>query len=481
MKKDVVILITKQFFKKAFSTKGLFTLLLLFLTILIYVTVNGYKAFEKQQHTALHHQEKSRDSWESNPDKHPHRMAHFGSFIFRLQHPLTIFDSGIESYTGNAIFLEAHKQNTANFSKASMSTGLVRFGDLNIAILLQLFLPLIIFFLGYNTMVSEKENGTLKIVYIQGASIKEIIFGKLFGLFLVSSLFFLPAFLSLWSITFFKNTTLHNHLIIRCIFITISYFIFYFILCGITVSVSAKSKNTTKALLILLSIWLLFFIVIPKVTQSIGSTLHPNISKVKFRAIVKEKTAKKGDSHNPKDPTFKNIQDSILKANKVTSIKELPFNYKGFLMRRGEKQSAVIYQQEYQKLIDSYKKQNTITHYATLINPFLAIKNISMCFSSTDFNTYVDFLAQVEKHRYNQSQFMNNLQMKFISNTAKGSEGKVHVVKKEHWKLAPKFKYHFISISKIIKITLLSIISLLFWFLATLFLINKLSHHIKII
>ena len=45
---------------------------------------------------------------------------------FRLKHPLSTFDFGIESYTGNAVFLEAHRQNMVNFSEAGFSTGLLR-------------------------------------------------------------------------------------------------------------------------------------------------------------------------------------------------------------------------------------------------------------------------------------------------------------------------------------------------------------------
>ena len=148
MQINLVVLITKQYYKKTFISKGLLVLLTLFLALLTYTLINSWNAFDTRHASVEHHQEESRESWESNPDKHPHRMAHFGSFVFRMQHPLSIFDTGIETYTGNSIFLEAHKQNTTNFSEASLSTGLVRFGDLNIALLLQLILPLIIFFIG---------------------------------------------------------------------------------------------------------------------------------------------------------------------------------------------------------------------------------------------------------------------------------------------------------------------------------------------
>jgi len=481
MKKQFVFLIAKQFFKKTFSSKGLFVLLFIYLSVLAYTTVNSWNAFEKHHHTVEHHQKESRKSWDNNPDKHPHRMAHFGSFVFRLQHPLSIFDSGIESYTGNAVFLEAHRQNTANFSEASLSTGLVRFGNLNIAMLLQLILPLIIFFIGYSSITSEKENGTLKIIHIQGATVKEILVGKSFGLFLISALFFLPSLLSLWSISFVENVTTNSSIIIRIALITASYVLFYMILCLITTIVSGKCNSSNKALLTLLGIWLLFFIIIPKITQVVGNLIHPNLSKIEFRAAIEAEVSKQGDSHNPNDPYFNKLRDSILRANKVTDVKDLPFNYSGFLMSKGEEQSASIYKKQHQKLIETYRKQNSITNNLVLLNPYLAIKNLSMSLSGTDFDTYVNFLLQIEKYRYEQSQYMNDLQMKFISNKAKSSEGKVHVVGSEYWKSVPKFNYEYVTIRETIKKQILAIVALLTWLLLTILFISKFSNRFKII
>ncbi|QMU62942.1 MAG: ABC transporter permease subunit [Flavobacteriaceae bacterium] len=301
MKKAVVILIAKQFFKKTFSNKGLLILLFIFLAVLAYVTTNSWLTFEKQHHVVEHHQKESRKSWDNNPDKHPHRMAHFGSFVFRQQHPLSIFDSGIETYTGNAIFLEAHKQHTANFSEASLSTGLVRFGDLNITMLLQLILPLILFFLGYAAITSEKENGTLKIMHMQGATIKEILLGKSLGLFFISAIFFLPAFLCLWCISFIESDAINSAIVLRCLLITVSYLLFYMILCCVTILISGKSSSSNKSLLSVLGVWLLFFIIVPKMAQVVGNSLHPNLSKIAFKAAIEEEISKQGDSHNPDD------------------------------------------------------------------------------------------------------------------------------------------------------------------------------------
>ncbi|CAL2091152.1 ABC transporter permease [Tenacibaculum sp. 190524A05c] len=481
MNVKVVLLIAKQFFKKTFNSKGLLVLLSIFIAVILYITIDGWQAFEANHHVVEHHQDKARESWENNPDKHPHRMAHFGTFAFRQQHPLSIFDSGIESYTGNSIFLEAHRQNTANFSEASLSTGLVRFGDLNIAMLLQLILPLIIFFIGYSTITSEKENGTLKIFYTQGVQMKKILLGKSLGLFLVSALFFIPGLLALWSISLHNHEVTNTSLITRILLITIFYILFYSILSVVTVIISGKSSSSNKALLSLLGSWLLFFIIIPKTAQVLGNSIYPNPSKIEFRASVEEEVSKQGDSHDPEDPYFNGLRDSILKVHKVTDVKDLPFNYSGFIMSKGEEQTATIYNKEHKKLIDSYKAQNSITGSLVLFNPYLAIKNLSMGLSGTDFNTYVSFLKQTEDYRYSQSQYMNELQMKFISNKAKSSEGKVHVVKKEYWQNAPKFQYEFISVSKTIESQILSLITLCIWLGVSVFIIIKFYHRFKII
>ncbi|HYO72418.1 MAG TPA: ABC transporter permease, partial [Archangium sp.] len=90
-------------------------------------------------------QELVRHQWEEQPDRHPHRVAHYGSFALRPSDPLGFFDPGVDDFTGTLVFLEAHRRNSATFSQAEQSSELVRFGVATAASVLQLLLPLIIF------------------------------------------------------------------------------------------------------------------------------------------------------------------------------------------------------------------------------------------------------------------------------------------------------------------------------------------------
>lgn len=475
-----VLLIARQFFKWKFLNKSTLVLLLFFVVLQGYVAFDRWQSYEEQNHIRIHHQELDRKSWENNPDKHPHRMAHFGSFAFRLQHPLNIFEAGLESYMGNSVFLEAHKQNTAIFSEANLSTGAVRFGDISVALLIYLILPLIIFFLGYDAIAKEREDSLLKLMVIQGAHIKEIFLGKTLGLFTGGILFFIPTFIIMLAIVMLDNADLNQQTMIRVVLLTLVYLIFLLSISGFTVFISGISKSSKSALITLLSFWLLFFIIIPKTTQVLGGYIFPNPSKIQFKKEVNADVKKIGDSHNPDDPYFNRLKDSILVANNVTSVDDLPFNYSGYIMGVGEKLTTEIFKKHDEKLRHTYQKQNQFSNAFALINPYISIKEISTKLSGTDLDTYDDFLSQAESYRYSLAQKMNNLQMELISSKVKTSEGKVNVISNKYWKEAPRFKYAYLNLSSSINKLIYPIIGLLIWLFFGLFSGIIFAHKIKI-
>jgi len=462
MRKDILLLVAKQFWVGAFKSRLLHFVTAIMVVLLFYAAYSGV-SYHDQNHFRTDHQEKARESWEGNPDKHPHRMAHFGTFAFRLKHPLSIFDFGIESYTGNAMFLEAHKQNMVNFSEAGFSTGILRFGELHMAMILQLILPLIIFFMGYAAIVSDRENGTLKILLTQGASWKEILFGRSLGLLAISCLFIFP-----FIITTIVLLASEEHASVdawgRLAMISLAYLAFAFVLCLVTITISVGSRSSKNALLKLLGLWLLMTVLIPRTAQALGAYFHPTPTKLEFRAAIEEEVIKHGDSHDPNDPYFNAMRDSVLKVHQVKNVSELPFNYGGFVMGQGEKIDTKIYKEHHHRLLGQYRNQNRLTRWLAILNPYLAVKNLSMALCGTDFESYVDFQAQAENYRYNLSQKMNELQMKYISpSKVSGSEGKSHVVDRKEWKDMPDFKHQYLSLAKAIGNEVVSLVSIILW------------------
>jgi len=216
----------------------------------------------------------------------------------------------------------------------------------------------------------------------------------------------------------------------------------------------------------------------PKSLQAIGYYLYPTPSKIEMETAVEHDLTELGDSHNPDDPHFKALKDSVLAANNVKTVNDLPFNYGGFIMAKGEELSTKVYLKHQERLYDVYNKQNNVERYSALVNPYSAIKNLSMAFSGTDFQSFLHFKDKAEVYRFKLAQDMNQLQMDYIPN--KGKEGP-NKISNTFWKEFPPFEYDFMSVTKVMKNELISILSLILWCVLAIFGLSRLSTNLKAI
>jgi ABC-2 type transport system permease protein len=454
----------RQTFRMAYSNKATFAFAVLLSFSLLLATFVGWKNYKVQNEQRLQYKKEVRKQWLANPDKHPHRMAHYGYLAFREKHELSFFDFGIESFAGVSIFLEAHKQNSVNFSEASFSNGMLRFGELSVAMVLQILFPLLIIFVGYNCISAERESGTLKILLCQNTTWKDLLWGKTFGLLALSLSIFIPLIILtiiLWGIL--SNWQLSGDSVVRLLLLIGGYIIYFFVISVITALVSASSSGSRHALTTLLASWIFFIVMMPRVTQSIGNQIYPSPSKISFLAQIAEDVSKEGDSHNPDDPHYAKIKDSLMKKYNVDDVKKLPFNYGGFIMAEGEKITSSIYSQHQKDLNKTFENQNSITKLASFLNPYLALKEVSMILTASDYSTYTDFQNQAEQYRYGLAQKMNQLQIENISNEKPGEHEKPHMISRNNWASQKDFEYHFTTINEAVSKNSTAFLALLFW------------------
>ena len=139
--------------------------------LVLLILVAGFTSLESRsaiEADRTRYQTSVDETFDAQPDRHPHRMVHYGQFLFRPIAPLAFFDAGVNSFTGNTIFLEGHRQNSANFAEARQSSLLLRFGQLTPAFILQTLAPLLLIFLAFASVAREKERATLKLLLAQG-------------------------------------------------------------------------------------------------------------------------------------------------------------------------------------------------------------------------------------------------------------------------------------------------------------------------
>lgn len=475
----ITLLIAKHTRQQILHNKAAILLMLLMGVLIVYAGIMGLQQFRKAEASRAKYQKEVRDSWVNSPDKHPHRMAHYGFIAFRPKSALSFFDYGMESYTGNVIFLEAHRQNSTNFSEASLSTAMLRFGEISIAMILQMLLPLFIFFIGFNTIAADRENGTLKVLIAQGASWKQLLTGKILGVATVAAYIFIPAIVYTALLNIFTNAGTGGWVNLFLAFTV--YAASIFIYGSIAVIISALCKKSKLALVSLIGLWLLLFIVLPRATQALAGSLYPIPSKISFESAVEEDILKQGDSHNPEDAHYKQLKDSVLKANNADSIQQLNFNYGGFQMKEGERISAEIYNKHLQQLNGIYQKQNRLLGYTAFANPYVGIKQLSMILCNTDFNTYTNFQQQAEDYRYALAQAMNDLQIKLIPNKKLADTAKDYSIDKKNWAAFKDFSYRQPALTATIQNDWALLLSLLFWWSVIMLLVNYLSKTLKVI
>lgn len=264
----------------------------------VYTASNSYQL---QRHDRNKARKLMREKFLSQGEVNPHNAAHYGHYVYKPLSFLSVFDPGIDRYTGTSIRLEAHKQNDG-FSLASQQFSAVgRYGSLSFSMLLQLILPLLLIFITHDTVAGEKARGTLKMMLAQGIRKVILIRGKVLGLFAMAVTFLTGSFLILFAIGHmdgFSNDV--PEFGIRTLFLFLGYGAYYFILIAITTLLSTISTHSNVTLITSISIWFVLSMLIPKLAADIGEQLHPLPSRAVFQFAIDDNNKNGLNGHDPK-------------------------------------------------------------------------------------------------------------------------------------------------------------------------------------
>ncbi len=454
-------LIKKEFLTALRDTRLQITaavLVALMLTAII-VSKQGQKRIAEEREVA---QAAMYDQWVNQGSKHPHSAAHFGQFAFKPKPALSFLDVGLDNYTGVSVFLEAHKQNEVLFSAAQDSNGMTRFGELTAALVLQVLIPLLIIFLTFNIYSKEREQGTLKLNIAQGIAPKSIFMGKVWSTYLIVMLLFLPLILLAFFLLDGAGNQLDPQANIKFGFLVLGYGLYFLVFIFLSVSVSAFAKSSGLSLLALLGIWIISCLVLPKATSNLADKLYPSPSLFEFKERVKHKVKNGIDGHNPSDTRLASLKEEVLNQYGVKTIEELPVNWSGIAMQAGEEYTDNVYDQEFSKIEGTFLNQNEMSEWASFLSPFLAIRNLSMALSGTDFNSHLAFTKAAEKYR---RAFVKKMNKDMEVNHKPGVAYGDYKVDREMWASIGPFQYRLPDVMSILGDQWRSISSLGLWLL----------------
>jgi len=394
-------------------------------------------AYEHQRHAnaqRAHYQAQATHEFENQPDRHPHRVAHFGHFLFRPLNPLAAFDPGIDPYTGHTLFLEAHRQNSANFADARQSSLLLRFGQLTPAFVLQVLAPLLLVFVGHAVIARERESGTLRVLLAQGVRSLDVMTGKWLALAGFAFLTGLPAALALlwWRVSGQVEPA-------PTLLLLAGYALWLGLWPLLVVLVSAWCARGRDALLAALAVWAVLVILLPRVVPDVANTAIPLPTRFETAINVERDFQALGDPHNPDDPAFTAFRNQVLAQYGVSRIEDLPVNFKGLVGMEGERQSSALFNRYAAAAFARQQQQNQVIDRAAWFSPLLALRRLSMAAARTDLAHFQHFLDQGEAYRYALVQGLNRLQAEAM--TREQDQGSTSRISRDHWQQFPPFAY----------------------------------------
>lgn len=364
----------------------------------IFLTVNRITSEQSQR---MEQQLAAESTFFSQPDRHPHRMVHYGHYAFRPPPPLAMFEPGVDAVTGQSIFLEGHRQNTAMFADTKAAADLGGFASLTPASLYQLLLPLLLIVLGHAMFLRERESGTLAVMLAQGQSGVSLALGKAAALLAVIAVFMLPLIgVAAYSVSIGESA-------VAAFTLVGGYFVYLCVWGAIVLFASVVLKQRAVSLGVLIFAWLFAALIVPRFAINTSSAMIDAPGKIESDLVMLAEQRKLGDGHNAADPAFQQLQAQVLEQYEVETIEELPINWRGVVASYSEAELTELLNTYAEERMGLEISQSRIFDLFGVASPTIAISSASRTLSGTDLATHHRFLREAEALRFDFVQALN--------------------------------------------------------------------------
>lgn len=370
-----------------------------------------------------------RQTWDGQGARNPHSAAHFGFWAMRPLAPMSLLDPGVTPYAGAMVWMEAHSRNPAQARPVDdLATGL-DVGSFSAAWVLQMLMPLMIFIIGAGLVAREREAGTLRLMLANGADMQRLLPAKTASLACIAALLALPllaaaaaavllagmpdlAALGLWLL-------LHG--------------LWFGLLVAATVLVSALCRTSAQARLLLVGLWLVAVLLVPRAGAGLAGIIAPAPDPIAFAQAIE---AQMKSGHDAFGHDAKAFEAEVMARYKVDRLEDLPVNIDGLRLEAAEAHGNAVFDRAWAGLGATYDRQRQLIRLAGLLSPLVPLQNISMALAGTDGAHQLAFQAQAEAHR---RRFITALNMD-MANKA-GPAGFDYKADGALWKAIPDFRY----------------------------------------
>ena len=266
-------IIKKEILDNITSPKFVFTFLLCTVLILLSVTtgVANYGADKKEYAAAVALNKKN---LESQPNYTS--LAGIGIKINKPPQVLGTIVSGVQEDVGRVAPVNIASDPNLVESKYGSNPVFAVFGSLDLMFIVKIVLSLFAILFTYDTIVGEKEKGTLKLALSNDVPRDRLILGKAIGGYISLLMpLLIPLVLSLIILVVAPNLALSGADWSRLFIIFLMFFLYLSVFFSLGLFISARTSRSSTSFLVLLFLWVVFVMVIPKAAVITAGQIKP--------------------------------------------------------------------------------------------------------------------------------------------------------------------------------------------------------------
>lgn len=395
--------------------------------------LGGLRQQQRVERAVRASEEAFRVDWVEQGEKNPHSAAHYGTRVARPRSPLELLIPGVTPYVGVSVRLEAHRRNPLEYLPAQDTTGLLHFGKLSPARVVEVLAPLLVILLAFPCVSQEREQGILAQVLATGAHPGGILLGKLVAL---AGALLLLAVLPLGAAGFLVLGGGPREVMLdldpRCLALGIAWGLYLGTWLLVTVLLSARASRSREALLSALVLWSLVAVLAPRLGADLARSQFPPP-----RARVLAEQVREGVREQRRERRRALLED-LLERYQVTRREDLPVNFDALWLQAMEEHDNQVHDRAQEEIRASHQGQDRLLGAMSWLSPRLALARLEGSLAATDRPTQESFADAVELYR---RYLIERLNRHMAEHSRTGDWE--HTAGSDLWESVPPFRWRF--------------------------------------
>ena len=303
----------------------------LLLGVLIAACAAGWVQFERSMQEKGRFEDGARDQWLTQGERHPHRAAHYGTYVTMPEFGLAFFDPGLRPVAGQTLWLEAHSRPAfANVPTQEDLTLTLGPTTVSGSAVLQLLGGLLALVMGAVAVSSDRESGVLRQVLAQGCSIRNWLIGKTLGLAAILAIPLGAAgVLILAGAVLVSPESVQVDVALRGLLLVLVNGLLLWVLLAVGVTLSSFLRSTRAALTAALAVWVGVFVLAPRAAAVLAEIAAPTPAMSEYRDAVMAAFNDGFDGRGGYAAQLQALETQTVQRYGVESLAELPVGFSG--------------------------------------------------------------------------------------------------------------------------------------------------------